>query len=57
MGSITNSPRSSSSLTSTGGSAPMPKPSRSNRVIADTEFTQFMRGAATPLACIKLNTS
>ena len=42
---------------STGGNAPIPKPSRSKRVMADTEFTQFMRGAATPWACIRLSTS
>ncbi|MNR61707.1 hypothetical protein D3C85_1835320 [compost metagenome] len=57
MASKVRSPRASSSATNTGGSAPMPKPSRSNRVIADTEFTQFSLGAITPLACINARTS
>jgi hypothetical protein len=57
MSSKVSSPRASSSATSTGGNAPMPKPSRNNRVIADTEFTQFRRGASTPLACINASTS
>lgn len=58
MASKVSSPRASSSATSTGGNAPIPKPSRNNRVIADTEFTQLSRGAAvTPLACISASTS